>query len=276
MRRSAVVLVLVAAMGAGLPRAARAETVEQEVQHLSDDAVEAYRAGRYQKAVELLTRAYAIRPITNLLYNLGKAYDKLNDADNAYAFYKKYVDSGEAEAKLESKARDRMAFFQPQLKPNKPPEVVAPPLNNGNNKPPEVTPPPKTGPTPEELQAQKEEAWRRKKTLNLVGGIVMASAGLGCIGAGIGLYASSSSLHDQFGMTTDEDTKRQLRDDAQLRGILSSVMYGVGAALILGSAWFFYAGIFRPMPADEGGETKVTFAPWIGPGGAGAEARWRF
>jgi tetratricopeptide (TPR) repeat protein len=266
------VLGVVAATWGAFTGPARAETVEQEVQHLADDAVDAYKAGRYQKAVELLTRAYAIRPITALLYNLAKAYDKLNDADNAYASYKKYVDSGEAEAKLEQKARDRMAFFLPQLKPNKPPEITPP---NNNNKPPEVVPPPKQGPTPEEIEAEKEAAWRRTKGLNLGIGIGMAVLGLGGIGAGIGLYVSSSSLHDQFGMSTDEETKRQLKSDAETRGIASSVMYAVGGLLIVGSAWFFYAGIFKQRPTDTS-ETKVSLSPWIGRGGAGLGATWRF
>lgn len=261
--RVGVVLMISAVVASGAP--AMAKTVEEEVQELSNDAIEAYKSGRYQLAVEDLTRAYAIRPLPALLYNLGKAYDKLGDVDKAYDNYKKYVDSGEAEPKLEEKAKARMQVLEPQLKPKTPPPVVV------------VEEKPK-GPTAEELAQQEADRKARARTLNLVAGIGVAALGLGGIGAGIGLYASASSLHDQFGMTTDEATKRQLRYDAQTRGVVSSVMYAVGGVLIAGSFWFFYAALIRPAleerdkPADE----KVSIVPWLGPQGAGVGASWRF
>src|SRR5205814_1636461 len=120
-------------------------------------------------------RAYAIRPLPALLYNLAKAYDKLGEVDKAYDSYRKYVDSGEAEPKLEEKAKARMQVLEPQLKPKTPPPVVV------------VEEKPK-GPTPEELAKQEEERKSRARTLNLVAGIGIAALGVAGIGAGIGLY----------------------------------------------------------------------------------------
>ncbi len=82
MKCSAGVLLLGTLLAAG---PARAETADDEVQRLSDQAIDSYKSGEYQQAVQLLARAYAIRPLTPLLYNLAKAYDKLGDAENAYA-----------------------------------------------------------------------------------------------------------------------------------------------------------------------------------------------
>src|SRR5439155_11978797 len=85
----------------------RRETAEQEVERFAAEAVAAYRAGNYDQSVALLTRAYAIRPLAALLYNLAKAYDKQNDLQNACATWKKYVDASDADLKLRVKALEK-------------------------------------------------------------------------------------------------------------------------------------------------------------------------
>jgi tetratricopeptide (TPR) repeat protein len=268
--RWGVVVLVVGMLGASAP--ASAKTVEEEVEELSNDAISAYKAGRYQLAVEDLTRAYAIRPVTALLYNLAKAYDKLNEIDKAYENYKRYADSDDAEPKLQEKARARMAIFEPQIKEKK--DAQDHPQTTTIIK---IEEKPK-GPTPEEQAAEAENAKARKKTINLVLGVTIAAIGIGGIAAGIGLYVSASGLHDQFTMTTDETTKRQLRDDAQSRGVVSSVMYAVGGVALVGSLWFFYAALIRPglEEKEKPAENKVSLSPWLSPQGAGMGAAWRF
>ena len=258
--------------------AARAVTVEEEVQKLSDQAVDAYKAGDYQRAVQLLTRAYAIRPLTPLLYNLAKAYDKLGDADNAYENYKKYAESGEADAKLEAKARARMTFFEPQLKPKKPPEPE--PL-------PTTTRPEPAGPTPEELAAEEDARRRRLKLVALFGGAGVAALGAALVIAGGALYASAASKHELYGMTRDEAEKRALRDQAQSTGTTSTALYAVGGVLFgIGAAAVVMAFVLPQLQpaagAESGGseekpaEPEVSFVPYLGPDGLGAGATWRF
>ncbi len=269
--RWGVVVLVVGMVGASAPVSAK--TVEEEVEELSNDAINAYKAGRYQLAVEDLTRAYAIRPVTALLYNLAKAYDKLNEIDKAYENYKRYADSDDADPKLQEKARARMAIFEPQIKEKK--DAAEHPQQTTTIIKIEEKP---KGPTPEEKAAEEEAAKSRKKTINLVLGITIAAIGIGGIGAGIGLYSSASGLHDQFTMTTDETTKRQLRDDAQSRGVISSVMYAVGGVALVGSLWFFYAALIRPglEEKEKPAENKVSLMPWLSPQGAGMGAAWGF
>jgi tetratricopeptide (TPR) repeat protein len=269
-------------LSAGLGGAARAETSEQEVERLSNEAVDAYKGARFQKAVELLTRAYAIRPLTPLLYNLAKAYDKLGDGDNAYANYKKYVDSGEADAKLEEKARARIAFYEPQMKKKQEEEEARKKAVEKPEKPP--------GPTAEEIAAQEEQKRQKARTLDLIGGAALAVVGLAGIGTGVGLYAGVSGQHDQFAGSTDETMKRQLAQSASTLGLVSTIAYAVGGLAVVASLWFFYSALFRHKapPAEqkenEKGEEKpeekpaetLHLIPWVSPQGAGAGASWSF
>ena len=85
----------------------RAESAETQVERLAAEAVNAYRGADYNRAVELLTRAYEIRQVPALLYNLAKAYDKLGDVEHAYDAYRRYADSADADPKLEGKAEAR-------------------------------------------------------------------------------------------------------------------------------------------------------------------------
>ena len=66
---------------------------------------ERLRGADYNRAVELLTRAYEIRQVPALLYNLAKAYDKLGDVEHAYDTYRRYADSADADPKLKAQVR---------------------------------------------------------------------------------------------------------------------------------------------------------------------------
>lgn len=272
MRSGVLILALAGFLLTGF--SAHAETAEQECQRMSDEAVEAYKKGSYQRAVELLNRAYAIRPYTPLLYNLAKAYDKLNDAEHAYEAYKKYVDSGESEPKLEEKARKRMEFFEPQLKPKKPvePEKVVET---------KVEEPKPTGPTPEELLTAENDRRRRFRMISLYGGIGVAAVGVALIAAGGGTFFAANDKASGLVKEFDETKKRQLRDEAQSLGASSTALYGVGIPVaLIGAAGivlsFVLPQIQQTDTLPDGEAKKVSFAPWVSPQGAGANVSWRF
>src|SRR5689334_11838211 len=103
---------MVAVMLAATGGRAHAESAEAQVERLAADAVNAYRGADYNRAVELLTRAYEIRQVPALLYNLAKAYDKLGDVDRAYDAYRRYSDSADAEPRLRNKADARLAVLE--------------------------------------------------------------------------------------------------------------------------------------------------------------------
>src|ERR1700761_4052034 len=96
---------------AATPAPARPESAESEVERLAADALNAYKGADYHRAVELLTRAYEIRQVPALLYNLAKAEDKLGDVERAADAYRRYAQSAGADPKLKARADARLVVL---------------------------------------------------------------------------------------------------------------------------------------------------------------------
>jgi tetratricopeptide (TPR) repeat protein len=282
-------LVSVAALPAYAKKPApKVETADDEVVRLSEDAVKAYKEARYDDAIQKLTRAYAIRPVVGLLYNLAKAYEKLGDVVKAYENYKKYVDTApeqpaeQRDQNLESKAQQKVASLEAAYQAKK-----------ASDKTPDVTRPP-VGPSPEELalraeaerkeraaQAAKEEqesAGRRRRQRNLYLGIGVAGLGVVSFAVGLGLYSAASSDHSQFVASEDEDTKRSLASSGESLALGSTVLYCVGLVAVGASAYFWYAWARQDKDdaAPKTASLVPTLVPLVSPTGAGGVATWRF
>ena len=105
-------VVVAVMMAAATTSRAHAESAEAQVERLAADAVSAYKVADYNRAVELLSRAYEIRQVPALLYNMAKAYDKLGDVEHAYDAYRRYSDSADADPRLKSKADARLVVLE--------------------------------------------------------------------------------------------------------------------------------------------------------------------
>lgn len=83
-----IVLVALVAPSAVLaqPRGSR-----REFDRLVHSAVDAYDAGRYDEAIAALERAYAIRPLPRVLYNLGRAHDQAGRFSTAADYYRRFL-----------------------------------------------------------------------------------------------------------------------------------------------------------------------------------------
>ena len=54
---------------------------------------EAYRAKRYQEAVEHFTTAHKLVPYRDLIFNIARSYEQLGNKTQAIVFYKKYLET---------------------------------------------------------------------------------------------------------------------------------------------------------------------------------------
>jgi tetratricopeptide (TPR) repeat protein len=73
---------------------------------LFDQSELAYQERRYEAAAQLLEEAYSIEPEPLLLYNLGRAYEALEDVDRARSAYERYLATDiDEEARAEVRAR---------------------------------------------------------------------------------------------------------------------------------------------------------------------------
>src|SRR5262245_15595756 len=78
---------------APVPSIAAQSPAEPDAHVLFARSREAYRAGRFADAAALHREAYRLKPDPVLLYNLGRACEKLEDSRCAVDAYTKYLES---------------------------------------------------------------------------------------------------------------------------------------------------------------------------------------
>lgn len=272
--RAWVVVALMVAAATG-PRA-YAESAEAQVERLASEAVNAYRGADYNRAVELLTRAYEIRQVPALLYNLAKAYDKLGDVDHAWDAYRRYADSADADPKLKSKADARLLVLD-QIRSKKaaqqranepkpaPPQPVQPPPPPAQVEAPKPPPPP----TAAELAQQRRDERARERRRDRYIALGLGVGAVAFAGVAVGLSVSALQLHDQWASMAGgvEADWRALKDDAILRAGIADGFYAATAVAVGVGAYFVYRG-FRP----EAKEASVALLPALTATGGGLVA----
>jgi tetratricopeptide (TPR) repeat protein len=261
---------------------AGAETPEAEVERLANDAVNAYKGADYKRAVELLQKAYEIRQVPALLYNMAKAYDKLGDVEHAYDTYRLYADSAAAEPKLKAKAELRVAALaelrrkkkaeekanetpppQPQQQQQAQQQTAPPPVNLE----PTLQPPP----TPEEQRAHAHEEFVQGKKRDRLITYVLGGATVAFAAVAIGLSADALVREGKYHASTSPADKARIESDAKLRANVADGFW-VGTAVAGGvTAYFAYRAFLMKEKAPA-----VALAPMLGPGGGGIVAVGRF
>lgn len=244
------------------------------VEKLAADAASAYHGGDYQRAVDLLERAYKLQPVSALLYNLAKAYDKLGESQTASDLYAKYAAADDADPRLKVRAETRLGTLVLPPRKSEPPHKNEPPRPeppSSTEPPPRAEPPPSTEPPPAATVAPRptpisaDERGRRRDCWVALG---VGVGGVALLGTALGLSVSALSLHDQFAATQDETAKRTFRDGAQTQALAADLLYAAGVAAAGVTAYFLYRA-FRPAK-------KLALGPWLAPTGGGLAALGRF
>lgn len=102
-----------ALLGASLAFAQPRESREsrREFDALLRSAVQHYEAGQAREAIVELERAYAIRPLPRLLYNLGRAHERAGSFSVAVDYYNRFLLTN-PDAEAEAIAREALATAQ--------------------------------------------------------------------------------------------------------------------------------------------------------------------
>ncbi len=273
--RSLLCLCFVAGLLANRPALAD-DAAAKQVEKLAAEAIQAYRAADYTRTVELLERAYQIRQVAALLYNLAKAYEKLGDQEKAVELYRRYSDSTDAEPKLRVKAEARVAAYEEAHRGRKDPR------NDGELHPrldatPDPIPTPRpvpvsgtvsgTSAAPAPAEAPALRAWKSRRARDRIVGISLGSLGLGAALAGMGLSVHAYSLHQDFAASVGlEADRRALRDRSRGEAIGSDVLYGVAAASAAVGVYFLWRGYHAEKA--PGAQVRL-IAPFASPAGGG-------
>jgi len=68
-----------------------AETDVDKGDRLASEGVVAFEAGEFERALELLTEAYALNPKPNLVFNIGRIHEELGQLEEASKFYTEFL-----------------------------------------------------------------------------------------------------------------------------------------------------------------------------------------
>jgi tetratricopeptide (TPR) repeat protein len=253
---------LTIAVGAGLwsapSAAAAAPDPTAQAEELGGEARDAYRAGRYSRAIELYLEAYETAATAGFLFNIAYIYDnKTGDKALARDYYERAARFEGADPDLVAKARARAAEITAALarRPDAPPDKVpdAPP-----GKAPD-TPPDKIPDTPPD------------KIPDVVGGgspdvlpWIVIGTGAAILGTGIALGVVASGTERDFHAATDNDTRRSLQTTGQGQALGADVLMVVGIGAVGTGLVLWLLG--EDEPADRG---SVHVTPALLEGGAG-------
>lgn len=91
MRRTIAIWTCAIVLASVAPAGAQPHGGDAEALQLTRQSLERYREGRFREAVELLKRAYDLKPEPVIQYNIGRAYERLGERDNAIAAYRAYL-----------------------------------------------------------------------------------------------------------------------------------------------------------------------------------------
>lgn len=191
---------------------------------LSAAAVEAFRAGEYDKAIELFERAYTLDPQPNYLFNIGRVYEEKADLSKAVANYQEFVKQPGVDIEAREAATERLKVLRRTLAELEDDEEPTGP----------VVEPGVDAPTPAE-----QTAAAKKRKMRLAGYSLLGVGGgtlvIGAVFGGLAIGKSNDAKDAAF-----VDDKLALRQEAQGRAkvgdgllITGGVLAAVGLVLVL-------------------------------------------
>lgn len=212
MRRFTAAACMVALLSTSVPMAAFAQDdVTAKIEDLSAQAAEAYRDGEYEKAIELFEEAYALQPVSNLLFNIARVYEKLEKWEEAEKYYRDFIKSPDADADAREAALERVDSLkqlqEQQRLANLPPEPE-----------PEPEPTPEPMPEPPPAKASSPLPW----ILIGTGAAVAATGGV------FGILAMGQQ--NKFEEADNIDDKLAARQNGKTFALVADIGYGVGIA----------------------------------------------
>lgn len=224
-----------------------ADDVTKKVEELSMQAAQAYGDGDFEESIALFEEAYELQPVANLLFNIAKVYEKVENWEKAEQNYKAYVKSPDADSKAREVAMERIDAIQEiraaELAANKPVE--------------EPVEKPKEEPVVEPAQQPK----KRASALPWV--VIGSGAVLAGTGAVFGILASGKQT--QFEEADTADDKLEFRKSGKTFALVADGLFAAGAvAGIVGVILLITSGGSDSAPQQA---SAVTPTGWVGPHG---------
>jgi len=246
---------------------------------LSEQAVEAFSAKRYDESIGLFEQAYALDANPNYLFNIGRVYEEKGDLEQAVAHYQKFVSQPGVDLESREAATERLKVLRAavqQLKEDSETE-------NEN----EDEPPPEETDLEERAQpadpADDQGPSDRKRGQRIAGYALLGVGGAGLIVGGVlgGLAQSNASDADSAEFVDDA---LRMRDDARRQARAADAMFITGGVLAAAGLVLVLTTLGKGKGKGKGKGASATRTParrWViapaaSPRSAGAAVHGRF
>lgn len=218
MRRTLFICIALAMSVPAVPAFAQDESSEQDTEfnRLTTEAAKNFEAGRYDAAAGFFLKAYEIKPVSNILYNVGRVYEKAGELQLALDHFERFVKAPNVEQAARQDAIERIKTIREVLALEAPKEDP-----NANAK---VEPAPKAGPD---------------HTLSY---ILMGAGGVTLVTSGVMAYLASSA-NDDFENASTLAARRDAADSGGTYAIVADSLLITGVVLTgVGAVLYFTAG----------------------------------
>jgi|GEM_PF-2736763 len=257
MRTVVTICIVVAGLAAlpGVISTAHAQngngSIAERVEELSEEGAAHFAAEEYEEAIRKFEIAYEIEAVPNLLYNIGRCYEQLDEWDDAIHYFEEFIRSPDIETEARDHAMDRVQSLR---------EIRRAEADSDEYD------------SAEEDAEQQEELAREVEDLDddeqidepdLIPAYATLGAGGALIVGGVVTGLSASSNADQ---ALDSGLEYQQRLDAQnsarTRGYIADGLYVAGAVSLA-------AGTYLLLTASADSDTDTDrmsiegIAPWF-------------
>lgn len=215
------------------PGAATSADVHDRVVELVTQSAEHYEAGRFQRAIDLLSQAFALEASPTIQYNLARAYEGLGDIPRALTAYRLYLELA-PEAQDRGAVERRLGVLARQLDEREALEKRATDAESARAEP-ALAPDPGPGWVP----------WG------------VAALGVLFVGAGVAFGVHANALHSEAESADFAADAADTNRSAQTYATLANVSFVTGGALTLaGISWGLLSWPAATPPTTNGG-TRV-------------------
>jgi len=177
---------------------------------------QAYKAGEFEKAAELVRQAYALYPEPTLLYNLALALDGMGATEDALVYYERYLATDPA-VKDRGAIERRVANMRQQL------------ANKAAEREQQLA-------AERAAKARESSATPREPAPASKLPFVTVGAGVAVAAVGFGFGIVSAARHDDAKTAPSQIAVQALQDRAQQYATTANVLFVAGGAIVVGGA----------------------------------------
>jgi len=249
------------------PADAAAADSKAGAEALSERAVEAFSAKRYDESIGLFEQAYALDANPNYLFNIGRVFEEKGDLEQAVAHYQKFVSQPGVDLESREAATERLKVLRAAVQQLE---------EENDDEPPAEETALEVGPQPADPQDDQGPS-DRKRGQRIAGYALLGVGGAGLIVGGVlgGLAQSSASDADNAEFV--DDTLR-MRDDARRQARAADAMFITGGVLAAAGLVLVLTtlGKSKRASASRTPPRRWVIAPAASPRSAGAALHGRF